>query len=211
MIANTASQPLDPANVIQAVWPGVHLYNRQWEIVYSVRDNSETFVPAANMVGKDFVAGLIALGAFLAPNVFLRHPEDGWLGSSIVRIVTTSVRDDHLRVLWGEIGQFLQAANVPLRIESGGVLLINHHDIRKLIDGQQCPLSYLRGMVSAKGEGMAGHHAPHTLLIVDEASGVDDQVYTAADTWAARKLVFGNPWPCNNFFYRAVDGGDQPK
>jgi hypothetical protein len=36
---------------------------------------------------------------------------------------------------------------------------------------------------------MAGHHAPHTLVIIDEASGVDDAVYHYVDTWAKRKLL----------------------
>lgn len=63
-------------------------------------------------------------------------------------------------------------------------------------------------MVSEKGEGMSGHHAAHTLIIIDEASGVDDTVYSHCDAWAQRKLIIGNPNPCNNFFYRGVNAGD---
>jgi hypothetical protein len=103
----------------------------------------------------------------------------------------------------------------------GVFLLLNHHDIRKKVNGQLCPLSYLRGMVSAKGEGMAGHHATYTLGVIDEASGVDDMVYTQMDTWCGggiyppikngkvgRKLIFGNCNPCNNFFYNGIESGD---
>jgi hypothetical protein len=32
--------------------------------------------------------------------------------------------------------------------------------------------------------------------------------YKAADTWARRKLVIGNPYPCTNFFRTGVKGGD---
>jgi hypothetical protein len=161
------------------------------------------------MLGKDFVAGFIAVVGFLM------HP--------VCRIVTTSVKDDHLRVLWGEIGRFIQSARVPLDSTKGGPLILNHRDIRKvhlpgvvLPDGrivterEVCSISYLRGMVSEKGEGMAGHHAPWTLIIIDEASGVDDLVYTQADTWARRKLIIGNPNPCppTHFFYKGCEGGD---
>jgi hypothetical protein len=62
---------------------------------------------------------------------------------------------------------------------------------------------------------MQGHHIaevgdriPRTLWIADEASGVDDLGYKAADTWARRKLVIGNPYPCTNFFRAGVKGGD---
>jgi hypothetical protein len=199
----------DPLEVAGILWPDVHFYDKQVEIIESVRCNDETFVPAGNELGKDFVAGFIALGAFLAPNVFLRNPKDCWLDSAEVRIITTSVRDDHLRVLWGEIGRFIQDSVEPLRIEDGGDLWVNHHDIRKVNeDGERDQISYLRGMVSAKGEGMAGHHAPHTLLIIDEASGVDNVVFTQGDTWSKRKLIIGNPNPTINFFFDGVKGGD---
>jgi hypothetical protein len=121
------------------------------------------------------------------------------------------VKDDHLRVLWGEISRFVQTGRHPLTHKTAGPLLVNHRDIRRVgPDGKLCPVSYLRGMVSERGEGMAGHHAAHTLLVIDEASGVDDLVYTQGDTWARKKLIFGNPNPCENFFKRAVKGGDLP-
>lgn len=175
-------------------WPQVNFWDRQKEIVLSVRDNDETYVPAAHKVGKDFVAAGTVLWFFST-----RHP---------VRVVTTSVKDDHLRVLWGEIGRFLDTAARPLAVKDGGDLLVSHREIKKVVSGKVCKISYLIGTVSEKGEGMAGHHAPHTLLVVDEASGVDDLVYERGMTWAKRLLVIGNPYPTNNFFFKAVEGGD---
>ncbi len=55
---------------------------------------------------------------------------------------------------------------------------------------------------------MAGHHAPHTLCIIDEASGVDQVVYDMQQGWAKRLLVISNPNPTQNFFYKAVEAGD---
>lgn len=128
-----------------------------------------------------------------------------------VRIVTTSVKDDHLRVLWGEIGRFIQTSKHPLEVKEGGPFIVNHRDVRKMVCGQRCEISYLRGMVSERGEGMAGHHAAYTLCIIDEASGVDDMVYTQQATWARKLLAIGNPNPPgagNQFFFKAVKAGD---
>jgi phage terminase large subunit len=187
----------DPLTFAAFLWPAVKFYDRQVEIMYSVRDDDETYVVAGNMLGKDFTAALVVMWAFLV------HP--------VARIVTTSVKDDHLRVLWGEINRFVQTAAVPLVRSAdnpGGPLRAGYRELRKYLpSGELCPISYVKGMVSEKGEGMAGHHAPYTLLVIDEASGVDDQVYDQGQTWAKRKLVFGNPNETTNFFYRAVDGG----
>lgn len=189
---------VDPIRLQELLWPDVEFFLQQREVLYSLLDNEETYVPAGNMLGKDFVAGYAALWFFLA------HP--------VVRVVTTSVKDDHLRVLWGEILRFVQTAKYPLVKELGGPLIINHRDIRKTVNdssgGQVCPISYLRGMVSERGEGLSGHHAPQTLLIVDEASGVDDAVYSAGQGWMKRLLVIGNPNPCTNFFFHGIKGGD---
>jgi phage terminase large subunit len=185
----------DPLKLQNALWPDVAFFDKQREIIYSVRDDAETFVPAGNMLGKDFVAGFIAVWFFLCHDV--------------VRVITTSVKDDHLRVLWGEINGFISTSRVPLRVDDGGPLICNHHEIKKAIGSPMAmQKSYLRGMVSSNIEGMAGHHAPHTLMIIDEASGVEDVVYTQCDTWARRKLIIGNPNPCTNFFYRGVMRGN---
>lgn len=195
--------PADAMDFAKVLWPDVTFYGKQREIIYSVRDNDETFVPAGNMLGKDFVAGFIALWFFLS-----RHP---------CRIVTTSADYSQLEaVLWGEIRRFIQTAAYPLASDNGGPLVVNHLHLRKVVGGAMCGISYMMGRVSAKGEGMLGHHVaetgdgiPRTLFIADEASGVDDVSYTRADTWAKRKLVIGNPYPCTNFFKAGVKGGDQ--
>jgi hypothetical protein len=39
---------LDPIEFAAEMWPHVRFYEKQREIIYSVRDNDETFVPAGN-------------------------------------------------------------------------------------------------------------------------------------------------------------------
>jgi hypothetical protein len=195
------SLPVDPIDFAAVLWPNITFYDRQREIIYSVVHNDETFVPAGHMLGKDFVAAFVALWFFLS-----RVP---------CRVVTTSADYPQLEaVLWGEIRRFVQTAAFPLEAPAGP-LVVNHLHIRRVVNGTMDGLSYLVGRVSAKGEGMQGHHIaeigdriPRTLWIADEASGVDDLGYKAADTWARRKLVIGNPYPCTNFFRTGVKGGD---
>jgi hypothetical protein len=201
-----SGRTIDPLRLAEILWPHVYFYNKQREIIYSVWYNDETIVPAGNMLGKDFIAGFIALAFFLT-----RSP---------CRIITTSVDHSQLEgVLWGEIRRFIQESKYPLDSDSGGPLLINHLHIRKVNSKKQLdPLSYLIGRVAAKGEGLLGHHIaktgdliPRTLFIGDEASGLEDISYERADTWTDRKLIIGNCYTPNggtNFFKRAVKEGD---
>lgn len=205
--------PVDPLEFKRVLWPDVTFYDKQVEVIYSVRDNNETFVPAGHQLGKDFVSGFIALWFFLT-----RHP---------CRVITTSADYSQLEsVLWGEIRRFIQTSAYPLEQERGGPLLINHLHIRKVLNPgaptaqqqQPCGLSYLIGRVAAKGEGLQGHHIaktgdgiPRTLLLMDEASGIEDLAYERSQTWANRILVIGNPYSNPrgaNFFEKAVKGGD---
>ncbi len=196
---NPIERVKDPFQFAKLLWPEVRFYNKQMEIIQSVVDNDETFVPAGHQLGKDFVSGFIVLWFFLT-----RHP---------VRIVTTSADHSQLEsVLWGEIRRFMQTSKYPLEHTKGGPIVNNHLHLRKIVGGQMCGISYAIGRVAAKGEGMAGHHAEHTLWLADECSGVDDLSFERADTWAKRKLLIGNPYHGDagncTFFYRCVKGGD---
>jgi hypothetical protein len=188
---------IDPLKFKRVFWPSVSFYKEQKEIIYSVRDNDMTTVPAGNGLGKDFVTAFIVLWFFCS-----RRP---------ARVVTTSVNVGQLEdVLWGEMRNFIDNAKYKLPI------LYNHLKIRQLRgDGSIVPLAEIVGKVTVKGEGLLGRHlpwgpdrSPRTLVAFDEASGVDDIAFNSTDTWAHRRLVIGNPFPCENFFKRAVKKGD---
>ena len=192
----------DPVKFTGLFWPKIRLYDKQVDIMNSVRDNDETFVPAGNKLGKDFISGLIALWFFCS-----RNP---------AKVVTTSVDQPQLKtVLWGEIKRFIQDAEyrLPLHVKE-------LHIRRKLYgkDGKITldPRSLIMGRVAAKGEGLLGQHlerlpdgSPTTLCIFDEASSIGDGTYESTETWAHRKLVIGNCFPCANFFFRYVKKGNE--
>jgi hypothetical protein len=187
----------DPLLFKELCWPDIKFYDDQIDIIQSVKDNVETYVPAGNMLGKDFISGFIALWFFCS-----RVP---------ARVVTSSVDHSQLKgVLWGEIRRFIDSSKYPLGLQ------INDLFIRQLRpDGTMEPRSELIGRVAQKGEGMLGrhiergpNHQPRTLAILDEASGYEDVHYNSIVTWAHRILIIGNPYPCENFFKKGVKNGD---
>jgi hypothetical protein len=184
----------DPLKFKDLCWPDVKFYDKQVEIIKSVRDNDETIVPAGNKLGKDFVAGFIALWWFCS-----RTP---------VKVVTTSAGQGQMKaVLWGEIRRFINTSKYPLPIQ------VNELFLRQTTpDGGVDPISYMLGITTNVEENLLGHHLmsdkPRTLIIFDEASSIEDKYYEASDTWAHRKLVIGNPLPCVNFFFKSTEEGD---
>lgn len=183
------------------LWPQVTFYPKQIEIIESTLWNDETYVPAGNMLGKDFVAGFIALGCFIVCEA----------KDIRCRIVTTSVAEHHLKVLWAEIASFISMSRMPLlkTPKEDGPFVLNYQELRRKSEAHlKNPINYLIGRVSERGEGLAGHHSQFTLAIGDEVSGLDDKGYGFLQGWARRKLFIGNPNPCENFFRRAVRAGD---
>ena len=206
---NPRERVIDPLKMRDLFWPHIKFYDKQIEIIRSVWYNTETIVPAGNMLGKDFIGGFIVLAFFMS-----RYP---------CRIVTTSVRDDHLDVLWGEMNRFIQDAKFAIRKEDGGPLIVNHHEIKRwneikdkegnVIGGEEAPLCYVKGMVTGEGEGLAGHHianvgdgVPRTMMVVDEASSSYQEVYDQSQKWANRIFAFGNCWQCSNWWRQAIEG-----
>ena len=191
----------DPVAFQQWMWPDVTLYDKQWELVLSAEGDKQTVCPAGNMLGKDWVAG------FIAVSQFCRYGNGGAGKNDTVRIVPTSVDKDQLRgVLWGEIKRWIQT----MRFDCG---LVARDEMRvtKVLNGKEDPISYLWCRVASRendGAGLLGHHATHTLGIIDEASGFYHDFKLKMDAWAKHLLVIGNPYPCVNFFKYAVKGGD---
>lgn len=215
---------INPVSLLSTHWPDVMIYDKQFDILESLRYSSETIVTAGNMLGKDFISGYAALSFFLAPQMYFdreyvasieRQRSKTNPHPHTVRVLTTSVAEHHLKVLWGEIGRFTSTCYYPLvanRENPRGPLTINYQEIRYARErSAKNPLNYLVGRVSETGEGLAGHHAAYTLAILDEASGIPNTSYTQMGTWAKKMLIIGNPNACQNFFRQGVKEGNQLK
>lgn len=205
----------NPLDLLKLMWPEVIIYDKQREMILGVRDAVETDVVAGNKLGKDFIAGFIALSYFTWPWVYhtpeyVRNIDKNrrpGMDPHTRRVITTSVKDDHLDVLWAEIARWVTTCREELLTTQ---LDMVHHEIRLRSErSAKNPMSYLKGQVSAKGEGLAGHHAAYTLGIGDESSGLDNEVQEQFQGWTAKRFYFGNPNPCENFWKRNYEQGEK--
>lgn len=195
------TRQINPFALIKRVWPDITLYQQQKEIIKSVWFNRETIVPAGNMLGKDYVAALVALVFFLTRKE--------------ARVVSTSVDAPQLeKVLWGEMKRLINTASIELPLK------VNHLDIRKLDNkGNEIDMTYLIGRTAKEPEGLLGHHLPwggenndipSTLMLYDEASSIPDELFDVTETWRHRMLAIGNCYPTTNYFYRSSEEGNNP-
>jgi hypothetical protein len=222
--------PFDPLQVMRGMWPQEYFYDKQAEFVYGVRDATELYVVAGNELGKDWILGRTCLAHVVYPwcfyprhhflnaenrdNVKLLAGMRGCKPSELPewilhqrRVVTTSVKDKHLDVLWGEVGNAWRTCSEDLSKR----FVMTHHEIRFKEEAEEKnPSSYMIGVVSGSTnfEGLTGHHAHYALAAGDEASGLPDGVYEALNTWAKRQVYITNPKPCNNFVKRNFRQGD---
>jgi len=193
-----ADLALDPLRFISVCWPDMQLYDKQRDVLHSVRDNVETYVHAANELGKTRIAAIAAIWWFAS-----RTP---------ARVITSSSGETQLKqILWTEIRSLIASSAFPLPFRVTTLQIEKLNDPRGQVTE---PLDYVIGHVTNEVENFQGHHLPNdkprVLAIFDEASGVPDAFFDAADSWAHRKLIIGNPLSTTNFFYRLCRAGDVP-
>lgn len=182
----------DPVKFCQLAWPHLTLYDKQVDILDSLRYDRETFVHAGNKLGKDFIAGIAVVWFFCS-----RDP---------VRVVASSSGQHQLEnVLWKEIATRLSDSQIDLGLD------ITHLRLRKREGHHK---SYVIGVVTNKLENLQGYHLPQnnaevpsTLYIADEASGIANEFHESAQSWAHRMLVIGNPMNNLNFFFTECKRG----
>jgi hypothetical protein len=163
----------DPVAFVE-VGLGETLWTKQKQILESVRDNKRTVIPSAHGIGKTHTAARVI----------------AWWGSShpagTARIVTTASTYRQVRnILWGQIRA------VHKRYELDGIV--------NMVEWQ------INGELVADGFSAANHdetavqgiHAPHVLVVVDEAGGISPTIGQALESLMTgghtRLLVLGNP------------------
>ena len=181
----------NPLAFIEYYWPGTKIYDKQEETLLSVRDNNETFVHSANECGKTKCTSLAVLWFFCT-----RFP---------AKVVTSSSSEKQLKqILWSEIDFLIRTAVYPLGIDQQTLKL-------QVLDENRIPYGnhYVTGTVTNSVENFQGHHLPRdpdwlprVLFAFDEASGIPDEFYHAAQSQAHRLLVTSNPLSTDGFLFR---------
>jgi len=153
---------------------GCEPWGTQVRIMESVRDNRATAVPSCHSSGKSWVAARIVL----------------WFLYSFpgAKVITTAPTDRQIRgILWGEIHQ----ARSRAKVELGGYPTVQRIEIDEnwWAWGFTAP--------DYDPNRFQGFHAPHILVVVDEAAGISaalsNQIDSILSGGHARKLEIGNP------------------
>lgn len=160
---------------------GANTWPTQDEIVKSTFKNKLTAVKTCNAIGKSYIAARIVITyLFLYP------------GSIVVTTAPTwkQVTD----VLWREVGTALKKSKYKLTTK----------------DANKAGLSldtdwYAVGLSTSRPENFFGYHADRILVVVDEAGGVNQDIFKGVAAITpnvnARILLIGNPTNPAGLFY----------
>ena len=157
-------------------------WSKQEEILWSVRNNKRTAVRAANGVGKTAAAAHAVLWFLLA------YPDS--------RVITTAPTFEQVKdAVWSEIHRALR------KVPAG--LYATPFQTRLDLTREWWAV----GLSTDRAERFQGHHAEHLLFVADEASGVADDIFAAAEGFqtadGGRVLLIGNPNQNSGQFHRA--------
>lgn len=173
---------LDPIFFNDDVLRGASLWKKQKEIMASVARHKKTTVKAGHAVGKTFTIARIGLW---------------WMASAENSIlITTAPSGRQVKtLLWGEMRSAYFSSHSPL----GGQM-----------DLQQWKLSdswYALGFSTDKPVNVGGFHGKRVMVIVDEASGMNDEIMDGFDSAVAgdqcRLIYTGNPLRPSGRFYES--------
>ncbi len=161
---------------------GVNLWPKQSEIIEAVRDHKRVSVRSSDGVGKSFTASVVALW------YLYNFPP--------ATVITTAPTFRQVEsILWREIAGRVSGSLYPLggKLTSTGLELSDKW--------------FALGLSTDQPERFQGFHNEHVLVIVDEASGVSEEVFQAVENPLAagdtKELLIGNPTQVNGAFYRS--------
>jgi hypothetical protein len=172
---------------------GDQLWSKQVEIMQSVVEHRRTAVRSCHGVGKSFSAARLICWWIDT------HP----LGEAFV--VSTAPSNEQVEaVLWREINKAAQKA------EERGTPLPGRMLIREWKIGNEL-VGYGRKPADYNPTAFQGIHARYVLVILDEACGIPEQLWTAAGALItnddSRILAIGNPDdPTSHFFNVCQEG-----
>jgi hypothetical protein len=175
---------------------GVRLTREQKAIVESVQHNPKTSVRSGHSVGKDYVAAAVSL-AFLYLNIPSKVINTAPTGRQVINI------------MMAEIGKMYSQSKIPL----GGFLLTDR--IRFSDDTTHYLLGFKAGDTKYRDtESWTGFHSPNILVVVTEASGIEQNTFDAVEgilTGNSRLLLVFNPNRISGESYKSTRSPDYQK
>lgn len=161
---------------------GVELWDKQVEILQSIRRHRKTAVKACHGVGKTFILAVAALW-------WLARYRDG------IVLTTSSTFRQVKTQLWSEIHRLVANTKVPYPE-------INRTDLKFRGDD-----NFALGLSTNRAENFQGYHGKHILIIADEAPGIEVTIWEAMAGIMAggyvHVIMAGNPTMPSGIFYDA--------
>lgn len=172
---------------------GVNLDDDQKEILESVQNNRRVSVRSGHSRGKDYVAAVASL-CFL----YTKYPSKVISTAPTGRQVTS--------IMMTEIAKIWKNAKTGL----GGELLSN-----KIKFGDD-PDWFLEGFKAGDKatEAWTGYHSPNLMVVVTEASGIEDETFDAIEgllTGNSKLLIIFNPNRTTGEAYQSTRSSDYVK
>lgn len=165
---------------------GIEMTEQQFAIIDAVENHRRVAVKSCHSSGKTYAAAALVLA-------FLHTKRNS-------KVITTGPTDQHVReVLWQQIRQLHADARIPLYGPCMTAKL------------QVAPNWFALGFKPDERQGMGtrfqGFHAPHVLLVIDEAALVSSLTYDALSSLmtseTTRLLMIGNPTFIHGPFHEA--------
>ena len=163
-LASLFADCVDDPDLFNRAWlDRPHYYSRQVEMCRSVVDYRTTVVYSGNAIGKDYwIGGLVPWWLYTRPDtlVIVTGPTQTVLGS----------------VTWKEIRRAMKglSCRVKPRITGGIKASPAMVEIK--------PGWHALGYCTTSVERASGQHAKDLLVIVEEASGVEDEIWDAMES-----------------------------
>ena len=161
---------------------GVRLWSKQREVLEALARERRVAVKSGNGLGKDFTAAVAVLW------YLYRH------NPGIVLSTAPTFRQVR-HVLWRQIRRLHRGASDLL----GGTLLDTRWELAED--------RYALGLSADGADQFQGFHCENVLVVVDEAEGVDEEIYEAVEAVMTsenpRLLLIGNPTRTDGSFHRA--------
>ncbi|MBO8173492.1 MAG: PhoH family protein [Bacillaceae bacterium] len=163
---------------------------KQAEVLQALATHDQVAVRSGHGVGKTWTAARAAIWFFVT------HPYS--------KVITTAPTWQQVkRVLWPEIHAAFRKVPPMLR---ANFEVLDMEIYMRGVDRTRLQDWFIVGRSADKAENMQGFHAPYLLFILDEASGIKEEIYEAimgSQTTNAKILAIGNPTRPEGFFYDA--------
>lgn len=189
-VAEFAKYANDPVGYAEDVL-GVVWWAKQIEVAQSVVNNDRTFVKACHSVGKTHLAGGLVSWHY------------DCLKPSITK-TTAPTKNQVVDLTWKEVRVQRRGRNMlpkAARMESF------------LLNGEFDPSHFAAGYTAKDANSFQGDHEEHLLLIFEEAVGINEQFWTAAEGMLSsgsgnRWLAIMNPTDTSSPAYQQELSGD---